>query len=81
MGFENVVKVFEALANLFSGVEGAGVFLAALGIIMLLATIGGFVMWALIGFIKRVPKMTLGEFLKFIVVFSGILIVLGILVP
>ncbi|MEM2579126.1 MAG: hypothetical protein QXN38_01575 [Desulfurococcaceae archaeon] len=81
MGFENVAKVFEALANLFSGVEGAGVFLAALGIIMLLATIGGFVVWALIGFIKRVPKMTLGEFLKFIVVFSGILIVLGILVP
>ncbi len=81
MGFGNLVKVFEALASLFSGVEGVGVLLAALGIIMLLATVSGFVVWALIGFIKKVPRMTLGEFLKFIVVFSGVLIVLGILIP
>ncbi len=81
MGLGSLGEAFGAIAGLFSGVSGVGTVLVLAGITLLLVLGIGFLLWFLINIVKQLPKMSVSEFLKFVVVFAVGLIIAGIILP
>ncbi len=81
MGLESLGEAFNAIASIFSGASGIGTALVLAGIILLLVLGIGFGLWFLINIVKQLPKMSVRQFLKFIIVFAVGLIVAGIILP
>jgi len=76
-----VVAFLEKLAGVFSSVSGVGfwVFLAGFTLILLVGT--ALFIKLLITLVKLIPNMTVGQFLKFIVIMGVVLVVVGLFIP
>jgi uncharacterized membrane protein YidH (DUF202 family) len=81
MGVEALVQAGQAIANAFSGANGLGAIFVAVGLAILLAIGIGFGLYILVNFIRQIPRMTVGQFLKFIVFSAVTLIVVGVILP
>ncbi|RLG79644.1 MAG: hypothetical protein DRO13_05580 [Thermoprotei archaeon] len=81
MGLEVFYEIGQALSETFSAVKGVGAALVIAGVAILLIIGVSIGLYALIRLIKRIPYMTVWEFIKFTVVFALALIVVGIVLP
>lgn len=81
MGFESLAEAVSIISKAIGSVKGVGAIFVLAGFALILAVIVGIGGWLFIRLIKKIPRMTIGEFLKFIILFSLGLIVIGILLP
>ncbi len=81
MGLESLINAINTIGSVLSGAKGIGTTLVLAGLIILLMLGIGFALWFVVNVIKQLPKMTLGQFLKFILVFAVVLIIAGIILP
>ncbi|MEM4718227.1 MAG: hypothetical protein QXE81_05660 [Desulfurococcaceae archaeon] len=84
MGSETLAKIGEfmnGLIRLLTGLSGIGFWLFVAGFILLIflgLVVLGRLFYAVI---RTIPNMTVGQFVKFIVVLAVVLIVVGIFLP
>ncbi len=81
MGLESIANALGAIGSVLGGAQGIGTALALAGFLILLIMGAGFLVWVLIRLIKQIPRMTPGEFLKFMVILAFGLIVAGAVLP
>ncbi len=81
MGLDSLVEAVSIIGNALASAKGLGSILVLAGFSLILALIVGFGGWLLIRLVKKIPRMTPIEFLKFVIFFSLGLIVVGILLP
>ncbi len=81
MGVESLTNALSTIGSVLSGAQGIGTALVLAGILILLFMGIGFGLYLLVNIIKQLPKMTLGQFIKFLMLFAVVLIIAGIILP
>lgn len=79
MGLEKISWLIEGLATALSGVKGLGPLFFAIGFIVLIIIGVAFALAFLVRVIKELPNMTVGQFLKALIIMSFVLMLLGVL--
>lgn len=79
MGLEKIGWLIDGLATALSGVKGLGPVFFAIGFIILMLIGVTFALAFLIRVIKELPNMTVGQFLKALIIMSFALMFLGII--
>jgi hypothetical protein len=75
------VAFLEKLAGVFSSISGVGFWVFLVGFTLILLVVAALFIKLLITLVKLIPNMTVGQFLKFIVVMGVVLVVMGLFIP
>ncbi|MEM4881839.1 MAG: hypothetical protein QXP89_06970 [Desulfurococcaceae archaeon] len=81
MTLSRISDFVSQLGALLSKVSGIGFWLFMLGIALLAVLLFAVVIKLLIHLVKILPNLTIGQFIKFVLVLAVILIVAGLFVP
>lgn len=81
MTLSKISDFVSQLSALLSRVSGVGFWLFMLGIALLAILLFAIVIKLLIHLVKILPNLTIGQFIKFVLVLAVILIVVGLFVP
>ncbi len=76
-----IVAFLEKLAGVFSSISGVGFWVFLVGFTLILLVVAALFIKLLITLVKLIPNMTVGQFLKFIVVMGVVLVVMGLFIP
>jgi len=76
-----IVAFLEKLAGVFSSISGVGFWVFLVGFTLILLVVAALFIKLLITLVKLIPNMTVGQFLKFIVIMGVILVVMGLFIP
>jgi hypothetical protein len=76
-----IVAFLERLVSVFSSVSGVGFWVFLVGFTLILLVVAALFIKLLITLVKLIPNMTVGQFLKLIVVMGIVLIVAGFFIP
>lgn len=71
----------QLVGTIVSGTSGIGLWLFITGLALLAILVLAIVIKLLVNLVKILPNLTIGQFVKFVLVFGIILVVLGLIVP
>lgn len=76
-----IQELFSGMVELLSKTNGVGFWVFMAGFIILLIVIAAIVIKLLVSLIKLIPSLTVGQFIKLLIAFALVLIVVGIFLP
>lgn len=76
-----VQEMLLRIAEFFSRLSGIGYWLFLAGFTLLLILIGVLVIKVLVYALKIIPNLTIGQFIKLLLVIAVVLIVVGLFIP
>jgi hypothetical protein len=76
-----IQELFSALAEFFSKLSGIGLWFFMVGFFLLLLLAGIILLKALIAVLKIIPNLTVGQFIKLLLVVALVLMIAGLFIP
>ncbi len=84
MSTATIAKVQEVLAKfmeLLSGMSGIGIWLFIVGFVLIIILVAALVLKAIVALVRIIPNLTVGQFVKLIIVLALVLMIAGLLIP
>lgn len=76
-----ISEFMNGLGELFSRISGIGFWLFVIGFTLLIILVVAILVRILVSIVKIIPNLTIGQFIKLIVVLAVVLIIAGLFFP